>query len=533
MYKLYIFSILITTNLGFSQYYSQWVQRYNGPLNSVDGGSMVLADTLGNIYVFGASAGVGYDFCCIKYSPEGNQLLVIRYNSPGNGTDSPTGAFVDKQMNIYITGRSDSSLTGSDFMTVKYNSSGTLRWAVRYTSSGNNDDLPLGVIADDTGNVYVGGNVASGKTNIIKYDSNGVLKWNKIHTSSIDGHFAYDFTVDRNFNFYFNGYVNHTVNVTDYYTLKFSQSGDLIWSRTYNGSANLYDDGYFVEVDSKLNVITTGYSNENNGSFINTIKYDSSGNQLWIKRLNNNGQDVYIAAMMVDSYDNIFFTGSTFVTGNNYNYYTAKIDSAGIVGWTTLYNGTGNGSDVPYSIRSDSQGRTIVCGGSLGISTAQDYCTVVYNSSGNQIQELRYNGPGNGDDIAISVLFNNFTNSLVVTGSSTGSTNNRDFCTINYGPTVNIEPNYTEQPANFSLQQNFPNPFNPVTNIKFSIPKPSLTIMKVFDITGKEISTLFERNLSAGYYETDFNASDLSSGIYFYKLITEDFTQSKNMVLIK
>ena len=88
-------------------------------------------------------------------------------------------------------------------------------------------------------------------------------------------------------------------------------------------------------------------------------------------------------------------------------------------------------------------------------------------------------------------------------------------------------------PNNCSLSQNYPNPFNPSTKINFDIVKPGFVSLKVFDILGKEVATLVSENLSAGSYETDFDGSNLSSGVYFYRIETNEFTQVKKMILNK
>lgn len=85
----------------------------------------------------------------------------------------------------------------------------------------------------------------------------------------------------------------------------------------------------------------------------------------------------------------------------------------------------------------------------------------------------------------------------------------------------------------FELFQNFPNPFNPVTKIKFNLPKQSLTKLSVFDINGRNIATLIEGSLNEGLHEVEFNPVNLSSGIYFYKLEAEGFTQTRRMLMIK
>lgn len=89
----------------------------------------------------------------------------------------------------------------------------------------------------------------------------------------------------------------------------------------------------------------------------------------------------------------------------------------------------------------------------------------------------------------------------------------------------------------FSLAQNYPNPFNPTTKINFSIPKSGYVSLKVYDILGNEITDLVNQNLTTGTYSVDFNAlsngNALSSGVYFYRLRTSDFSEVKKMYLVK
>ncbi|MCX6162470.1 MAG: T9SS type A sorting domain-containing protein, partial [Ignavibacteriae bacterium] len=88
-------------------------------------------------------------------------------------------------------------------------------------------------------------------------------------------------------------------------------------------------------------------------------------------------------------------------------------------------------------------------------------------------------------------------------------------------------------PETYSLSQNYPNPFNPVTKINFALPKSGLVTLKVYDVLGKEITTLVNEVKNVGAYTVDFNGSNLSSGVYFYKLSSGDFTSIKRMMLIK
>ncbi|MCC6866523.1 MAG: endonuclease [Ignavibacteria bacterium] len=96
-----------------------------------------------------------------------------------------------------------------------------------------------------------------------------------------------------------------------------------------------------------------------------------------------------------------------------------------------------------------------------------------------------------------------------------------------------ITPVSEEIPTSFKLKQNYPNPFNPSTNIEFAIPQSSFIKLSVYDVVGREVSVLVNENLKPGIYKTDWNAENYPSGIYFYRLFTNDFSQTKRMILLK
>jgi photosystem II stability/assembly factor-like uncharacterized protein len=103
-----------------------------------------------------------------------------------------------------------------------------------------------------------------------------------------------------------------------------------------------------------------------------------------------------------------------------------------------------------------------------------------------------------------------------------------------YSPNpIGIHQISSEVPAKFSLHQNYPNPFNPVTKIKFEIPENSFVTVKVYDALGKEIAELADDNLNAGIYSVSWDASAHPSGVYFYKIFSGAFSESRKMILIK
>lgn len=109
-----------------------------------------------------------------------------------------------------------------------------------------------------------------------------------------------------------------------------------------------------------------------------------------------------------------------------------------------------------------------------------------------------------------------------------------NFRVVNYTDgSTGINPIGSEIPRKFELYQNYPNPFNPVTKIKFDIPKAAFVKITVFDILGREVNILANQNMNAGSYEADFDASLLTSGVYFYKIEAGDFTSIRKMMLVK
>ena len=98
---------------------------------------------------------------------------------------------------------------------------------------------------------------------------------------------------------------------------------------------------------------------------------------------------------------------------------------------------------------------------------------------------------------------------------------------------VGITQNSNQIPESFSLSQNYPNPFNPTTNFEFSIPKKGFVNLIIYDALGREVETLVSSELNPGTYKVDFDATNLASAIYYYKLVTYDNSAVKKMVLIK
>jgi hypothetical protein len=147
---------------------------------------------------------------------------------------------------------------------------------------------------------------------------------------------------------------------------------------------------------------------------------------------------------------------------------------------------------------------------------------------GNEFASVGY-VPGHGTTTEAKTY--RFVDVNLVAGNYTYRLKQVDFNgTFAYSDEVNVE---ITSPVQFELAQNYPNPFNPSTTIKFSIPQSSNVTLKVFNALGQEISTLVDQNLEAGSHTINFDASQLNSGIYFYRLEAGMFNEVRKMTLIK
>ena len=104
---------------------------------------------------------------------------------------------------------------------------------------------------------------------------------------------------------------------------------------------------------------------------------------------------------------------------------------------------------------------------------------------------------------------------------------------VKYDPTVNVNEKNSSSITSFKLLQNYPNPFNPSTKIEYSIPQTCFVTLKVYDVLGKEISTLVNENKFSGKYQVEFKGTSFSSGIYFYRIQAGSFSATKKFILLR
>jgi hypothetical protein len=171
----------------------------------------------------------------------------------------------------------------------------------------------------------------------------------------------------------------------NYATIKYSPSGQRLWVRRYNGPDDVKDEATAIAVDAQGNVYVTGYSYGGLATDYDyaTIKYDTDGNRKWVRRYNSPGNDYDAAyAIAVDSQGNVYVTGFSFSSSVSVDFATIKYSPSGERLWVRRYNGQGNSSDKAFAIALDSQGNVYVAGSSTGWGTGMDYATIKYSSAG-------------------------------------------------------------------------------------------------------------------------------------------------------
>jgi hypothetical protein len=270
-----------------------------------------------------------------------------------------------------------------------------------------------------------------------------------------------------------------------------------------------------------------------------TIKYDENGNQLWLAIYNGSSWD-FANSLAVDAEGNVYVTGESIGAGTSYDFATIKYNTSGEQQWVQRYSSVGTNSEKAYSLAIDTQSNVYVTGFRVQTGPNYNMATVKYNSAGQQQWVALYNGPADSTDVGRSIAVDANGN-VFVAGESYSDESNLDYCVIKYSSAV--IPNW-QQPealtfgtpeavAQYALHPNYPNPFNAATVISYELRSASLVMLNVYDVAGREVAKIVDGWREAGTHEVTFDASSLTSGMYFCKLQAGDFTAVQKMVLIK
>jgi uncharacterized delta-60 repeat protein len=433
--------------------YEAWVARYNGPANDYDAAVAIVLDSSGNVYVTGESdsLGTGADYLTIKYNSSGGEEWVARYD--GGLGDAATAMAVDSSGNVYVTGLSwNAKTSGYDYATVKYNADGQEQWVARYDGPANDDDYPTGIAVDNSDNVYVTGESTGlggdWDCTTIKYGSGGQQEWvARYNGPANDFDWGTAIALDKSDNVYVTGGSVVLGIFSEYITIKYNSAGQEQWVSRYHGTGNGNDSGSALAIDGSGNIYVTGSSfNSNNNFDCVTIKYDSTGQETWVARYDGPIHLSDLAyAIAVDNSGNVSITGASEVSLNYFNYLTIRYNSAGQEQWAAQSEAGG----YAVAVATDSSGNTYITGTGSG-PTSADYATVKYDALGQEQWVALYNGPDNGIDQANAIAVDGSGN-VYVTGVSSTPTHDDDCATIKYIQGVTPSPTPTPTPPPCSV----------------------------------------------------------------------------------
>lgn len=479
---------------------------------------------------------------------------VIVYSGPSL-VEAPNMAAVGDG-GVIVAWKNDDS---SNAFAQRLNAAGTPQWKAQGINISNDylglDDYDPHMISDGTGGAFIEWDGAF-SVGIIRLDSSGTVAWNTsatLYEGGIDSRIVSDgaggvivvWSEARNSG---NG------DYGDLFAQRVDGTGKTQWIKggvTVCNATNMQSYPHIVPDGSGGAVIV--WQDFRDGANYKPYgqRLDANGNRLWITGTDSNGVSI---CSEVDAMGDVFVTpdgsgGGIFAWDdsrtNDDDIYAQRINAAGKVQWDT--------NSVPVCIQSAPQADPRIC--SDGAGGAIIVWDDNRNSGANQdIYAQRIDGAGavqwatNG--VPVSSASGNQNLPLLISNPSGGAIviwddyrnpgsgyTNRDFYiqTLNtQGTLTNVRSAESQSPNMFQLSQNYPNPFNPTTTLRFTLKVSGFTTLKVYDAIGREVATLVNEDLEAGkYYEKTFNASNLSSGIYFARLSSEGESQVKKLMLIK
>ncbi len=540
-----------------------WARSAGG--GDMDIGNDIVHDSNGNVYMSGffrsdsiAFGGTmlfnpnGYpnsNIFVAKYDPSGNALWAR--SAGGVGVDECYAMAIDTNDNVYISGTFMSpsitfgatTLTNAgsrDIFVAKYSSSGNVEWAQRAGSPGW--EISEGMTTDASGNVYLTGSFE----NTISFGSISLTT-----TGSIEMFIA-----------------------------KYDPSGNVISAIRQGGVGD--DRSFGIAADASGNIYMTGYflsptitfgstTLTSSGSYdLFVVKYNSSGNVVWAKNADSYDADASYG-VTADANGSVYISGQFYgsvihfgtITLNNvggagnYDLFIAKYDSSGNVLWA---KGAGDnpGQNVGWNVNTDGVGNVYLTGwfGSPTISFDSttfinagftDLFVTKYSPAGNMLWAKSVGGSSADNvrsmtiDAADNLYFTGYYGSPVTFGSHTltyAGVYDVFLAKIPASSTGVYGSDGGGLPTHSTLLQNYPNPFNPTTRIDYALPYASHVRLTVYNVLGQLVATLVDEARPAGRFALEWNGvgmngNDLTSGVYFYTLLTDDFVQTKRLMLLK
>jgi hypothetical protein len=523
----------------------EWVRSIDGGANRSDIAEDIVTDKFGNIYATGM---------CRTQPNLINDLITVKYNSAGveqwktitlrdsNWSKHGYLIAVDSSGNVYsAVHQYTSGNTLIRLIVIKYDgASGNILWTKRHEQFIDDAEIHDMEI-DISGNIilFIGGRVPGGlgddahiiKQNPVTGDTIWTRRTSALTSNLQDYVYNRSMATDAGGNIYISFAGGVGSSKWDCYTVKYDPAGVKLWERRYDNPGSFLDKPWTANVDSEGNVYIAGigefssfYERE-----VFAIKYNPAGDSLWTKKFRGSyNKGFTLRDMELDNSGNMYISGSQYSDFDTQRTDVSiiKYSTAGSLAWVKHHRASG----VSYS-----SGEIVV--------TSDSHIYAVSRAASDEIRVLKFTSAGtllweSGYEVyplqttACGLALDN-SNNIVVCAPISFSATGWDFTVIKYSQPIGISNISGEVPREFTLGQNYPNPFNPATNIEFSIPRTSSVKLTVYDITGKEIAVLVNKNLAAGTYRVDLDGGNFTSGVYFYKLAAENFTAVKKMITIK
>jgi Bacterial Ig domain/Calx-beta domain/Beta-propeller repeat len=390
-----------------------WVSRFNGTGNGSDVPYDLAVDAEGNVYITGTTwrgknfeGGTEFDYVTIKYDSSGNLLWAKLYsgNNERSFNDFPSALVLDAQGNVYVTGGSlyngTFNFLVNQVATIKYDSGGNEIWVRTYDSADRQGASGADLKVDSSGNVYIAGTIKANLGNpnnttpnvlTMKYDSAGTLLWVKQYDDP--GPVGSDFDrgerieLDAQGNVYVLGANVNEQSTTNYdvLLLKYTNVGDFVKAQTWDGPIQVNSGNWVADdpgdwvFDDAGNIYITGKSDtQSDYGVVFTIKFDSALDLRW-ERLYNGPTGIGFDAgfgIALDGADNVFVTGPSINTDNDYDFLVLKYLPDGTKDAENRYEGPAQLDDIPQEIAIDGAGNIYLTGDTRTVGGDLDFLTL-------------------------------------------------------------------------------------------------------------------------------------------------------------
>lgn len=406
--------------------HADWPQLVPGTGNGPDMGTTIATDSKGNVVIGGyaqSSAG-NRDILVAKYSKTGVLQWSATWDGSAHGADQLVKLAVDSKDNIVVAGSTANADESLDAVVLSYSKTGSLNWSHIYDGGLHFNDRAVDLKIDSSDRPVL---LASSNTGqfvesffTLKFGNNGQPLWSQRLTGEAGNQAApRSLAIDSEDNILVCGIAYTVAHDFDAVTVKYDRHGHQKWTRSYDTNGQ-FDDANFVSIDAAQNVYVSGATTESGIYKMIVLKYGPAGNKLWQKKFGSSGKDQYPSAMTVNDAGETFLVSASSVVNEYSDFVTTKLDGNGDKVWsqrtTSLPHNTSR--DYCNNIRLDSVGNVVIGGTFDDVNgTSARIVVLKFDPSGNQIFRRTYSYAGSGGTVAGAMTVDASDN-VYVTGFS-------------------------------------------------------------------------------------------------------------------